>query len=95
MNKWNVTISDAAQRKIKKYKSSQVLKRYLAFVAELKIAEDPALMGRPKTGKYKNCFGCHLTKSVSMIYKLSRDNRTVYVLDVGDHKELYMRDNRS
>ena len=52
-------------------------------------------MGRPKTGKYKNCFGCHLTKSVSMIYKLSRDNRTVYVLDVGDHKELYMRDNRS
>ncbi len=72
-----------------------MFKRYLAFIAELKIVEDPARMGRQKTGKYKNCFGYHLTKSVSMIYKLSHSNRTVYVLDIGDHKELYMRDNRS
>lgn len=51
-------------------------------------------MGEQKTGRYKNCFGHRLTKSTRVIYKVSYDNSTIHILKIGDHEELYMRDNR-
>lgn len=94
MSGWSVTISGVAKRKIEKLKSSQVPKKYIAFI-KVERTDDPTRLGKRKTGRYRHCFGCHLTKSVSLIFTLSHKDRTVYILDIGDHKELYMRDNRA
>ena len=95
MSGWNVTISKVAKKKLKKLKSSQVPNRYITFIEEVERSKDPARLGQRKTGRYRHCFGCHLTKSVTLIFTLSHKDRTVYILDIGDHKELYMRDNRA
>ena len=47
---WTVSVSDAVQRKLKKYKS-KVLARHHAFIEELKTTYDPACMGVQKTIK--------------------------------------------
>lgn len=66
MSYWNIKISSVADKSLKKHKSSQVAKKHLLFISELQKCDDPARMGKPKTGRYKNCFGRHLTGSVSM-----------------------------
>lgn len=91
MTGWRVSPSPELTRKMKKYKSTRIPKRYSAFVRDVQMTDDPGRLGVPKTGRHKHCFGFHLTKSISLIYQLSYDRKLVYVLDIGDHKELYMR----
>ncbi len=87
-------LSSDAKKNIKKHKSSQVIKKYRAFIDEIRNTNNPTHMGEQKTGRYKNCFGHRLTKSTRVIYKVSYDNSTIHILKIGDHEELYMRDNR-
>lgn len=69
MSKWKVSSSDVVKRKLKKYKSSEVLNRYLRFVGEVEGVDDPEQMGEQKRGRYRYWFGHRLTKSVRVIYK--------------------------
>ena len=71
-----------------------MFKKYVAFLAEIQKTNNPASMGTPKTGRYKNYFGHRPTKPVRVIYAVSYEDRTISTINVGDHKELYMRDNR-
>ena len=67
----------------------------IRVLGDLRDCNDPSIFGERKRQKYKHCYGVHLTKSVSLIYRIDYSSRTVYVLDIGDHKWLYGRDNRS
>lgn len=98
MSSWTIQpIDDTIDRKLKKpFKSnSNLIKNYKSFIQELEFIDDPAEMGDRKHGKYKDCFGIHMTKSISLLYSVSYTERTVYLIDLDDHKNLYGRDNRS
>jgi len=43
----------------------------------------------------RKCFGKHMTKSHSLIYYVDFEKRTVYLIDLDDHKNLYGKDNRA
>jgi len=94
---WNVQpFDDTIDKKLRKYRANKpLIKNYKKFIEELEIIDDPAEIGNRKHGKYKNCFGRHLTKSFSLIYTINYDENVVYLIDLDDHKNLYGRDNRS
>ena len=82
-------------KKLKKFKSNLPLtKNFINFIQELKITDDPAILGELKHGLYKNCIGKHLTKSHTLIYYVDYPKNTVWLIDLDDHKNLYGRDNR-
>lgn len=82
-------------KKLKKFKSNQPLIKNLAnFIEELKTVDDPARLGEPKHGTYKNCIGRHITKSHTLIYYVDYKQNIVWLVDLDDHKNLYGRDNR-
>ena len=68
---------------------------FIRLMEEIKCCTDPSIFGERKRWKYKQCYGVHLTRSVSFIYRVDYTSHTVYALDIGDHKWLYGRDNRS
>jgi mRNA-degrading endonuclease YafQ of YafQ-DinJ toxin-antitoxin module len=86
---------NSIDKKLKKSKSNQPLIKNLAnFIEELKTVDDPARLGEPKHGTYKNCIGRHITKSHTLIYYVDYKQNTVWLVDLDDHKNLYGRDNR-
>jgi mRNA-degrading endonuclease RelE of RelBE toxin-antitoxin system len=89
-------VDDTTDKKLKKFKGNQrLVKNYKAFISELKTADDPRLLGDLKHGRFQNSFSKHLTKSHSLIYYVDFQKRTVFLIDLDDHKNLYGRDNRS
>lgn len=89
-------VDETIDKKLKKFKSNQPLvKNYKIFIDELKTAGDPRLLGELKHGRFQSCFGKHLTKSHSLIYYVDVQKRTVFLIDLDDHKNLYGRDNKS
>ncbi len=98
MNPWVIQpIDDTIDRKLRKlFKSnSDLIKNYKSFIQELEFVDDPAEIGDRKHGKYKDCFGRHMTKSISLLYAINYAERIVYLVDLDDHKNLYGRDNHS
>ena len=97
MNTWSVQpYDDTIDKKLRKFKSNKpLIKKFKNFIVELESTDDPADIGTKKHGKYKNCFGVHMTKSHSLIYLINYDEYIVYLLDLDDHKNLYGRDNNS
>jgi mRNA-degrading endonuclease YafQ of YafQ-DinJ toxin-antitoxin module len=88
-----IPIDDNIDKKLKKYKANKpLINNYLGFLEELKLVNDPATLGEIKCGQYKNCRGMHLTKSHSLIYYVDYAKRTVFLIDLDDHKNLYGRD---
>lgn len=84
------------ERKIKKFKSDKpLIKNYKAFIEELKVVDDPRTLGDLKHGKFRYCYGMHLTKSHSLIYYVDFQRNTVFLIDLDDHKNLYGRDNKA
>jgi mRNA-degrading endonuclease RelE of RelBE toxin-antitoxin system len=90
---WLIQLFDGTiEKKLKKFKSNQPLIKN--FIQDLKNADDPVSLGELKHGFYKNCIGKHLTKSHSLIYYIDYSKKTVWLIDLDDHKNLYGRDNR-
>ncbi|MDC8453544.1 MAG: hypothetical protein LV477_11640 [Candidatus Nitrosotalea sp.] len=84
------------ERKIKKFKSDKpLIKNYKAFIEELKVVDDPRTLGDLKHGKFRHCYGIHLTKSHSLIYYVDFQQNTVFLIDLDDNKNLYGRDNKA
>ena len=97
MNSWNVQpYDDTINKKLKKHKSNApVIKNFKNFIQELELVEDPVDIGDRKHSQYRNCFGIHMTKSISLIYTIDYEKHVVYLVDLDDHKTLYRRDNHS
>lgn len=97
MTTWSVEpYDDTIDKRLRKFKSdTPVIKNFKNFVQELEFIDDPAEIGERKHGKYRDCFGAHMTKSVSLVYSVNYEKNTVYLVDLDNHKNLYGRDNHS
>lgn len=91
---WSViSLDDTVNKKLNKYKANkQLVSNCRNFIKELETVEDPGRIGEIKCGQYKNCRGKHMTKSHSLIYYVDYTTRTVFLIDLDDHKNLYGRD---
>ena len=93
---WEVKNEGKIVKGLKNLKgNAAVMNSFIRLMEEIKYCKDPSILGERKRWKYKHCYGVHLTKSVSFIYRVDYSSHTVYALDIGDHKWLYGRDNRS
>ncbi|MHB8547259.1 MAG: hypothetical protein ACYDAJ_10875 [Nitrosotalea sp.] len=91
-----IILSERVLKKLKKFKSNKpLIDNFNNFLDELKSSTDPGTMGEIKHGRYHNCHGRHMTKSHSLIYYVDFQQKSVYLIDLDDHKNLYDRDNRS
>jgi len=83
------------KKKIKKFKSDKaIIDNFKRMVIELTNAKDPRSIGEMKHGRYRYCYGIHLTKSHSLIYRIFEERKIIQIIDLDDHKNLYGRDNR-
>ncbi len=77
-------------KKLRKFKyNAQLIKNYKNFIIEFECVNNPADIETKKHGRYKNCFGKHMTKSHSLIYLINYEKYIAYLLDLDDHKNLY------
>ena len=65
-----------------------------AFIDELESCNAPSILGEKMHGPYHDCYGFHLTKSVSLIHRIGCHAHAVHLADLGDHKQLHGRDSR-
>ena len=43
----------------------------------------------PLHGAYRDCFECHLKSDLLLIYKIDEHTKTVVVMNLGSHSELF------
>ena len=76
--------------------NAPVMRNFIGLLMCMKDCKDPSTLGeKMRYSRYRCCWKAHLTKSITFIYSVRADSSTVYALDIGDHKWLYGRDNRS
>ena len=95
MKSWEIKLHPRMAKALKTIKGNAPAQHQLAiFTNDLQAGKDPSTLGERKRGPYRNCFGLHLTKSISLIYNVEHHARIVHFINLGDHKQLYGRDNR-
>ena len=67
---------------------------YKSAVDLLSKSDDPAILGKRLHGGYANFYEYRLPGSYRPIYSVDRAARRVVLFKVGDHKELFGRDDR-
>lgn len=97
MTLWNIDANNKSlNAKLKKYRSGRrVMKMYFRALSALSESDDPAAVGSRKRGRLGSCYSCTITKSHRMIYAVDYGTRTIHVLGLGDHKEVYGRDGKA
>ena len=95
---WHIDLS-RIENKIKNFKSNkQLLTSYKSFLEDVKLLKDtdnPSKLGNRKNGRYRDCFGYCLTNSYRLIFSINYDEHTIIFVTIGDHKEVYGKDNKS
>ena len=95
MSHWEISEGYGVPKALKNLReNAPVLRSYARLIEQIKSCGNPAAFGERKSGKYRHCYGAHLTRSVSVVYRVDCASQTVLILDVGDHKSLYGRGNR-
>lgn len=95
MPRWEVVYGKRMDKALKNLRGNMpVMSKFVQLLDGIRDCGDPSVFGEKKHQKYRHCYGAHLTKSVSFIYRIDYATHTVYALDLGDHKWLYGRDNR-
>ena len=85
----------ALDKKLKRLKSNAaLLESYERAVDRLSESEDPANLGKRLRGKYAAHYEYRLPGSYRLVYRIDRAAKLVVLYKVGDHKELFGRDNR-
>ena len=74
--------------------NAALVKAYKGAVGALSGSEDPAGLGKRLHGEYAAFYEYRLTGSYRLVYSVDRAARRVILAKVGDHKELFGRDNR-
>lgn len=92
---WKVKEDKIVSKRLKKFRSDkEVLKGYLNALGDLGESNDPASLGTRKHGRLKFCYSYNVTKSHRIIHRVLRDERVIQIMDLGDHKDVFWRDNR-
>lgn len=50
---------------------------------------DPKYANHPLHGEYAGCFECHLKGNLLLIYALDETEKTLTLVDIGSHSELF------
>ncbi|MDE2588805.1 type II toxin-antitoxin system RelE family toxin [Candidatus Nitrosotalea okcheonensis] len=92
---WQIDFdSFSIEKKLKKFKSDKmVITNFKRIVVELANSENPRKMGELKHGRYRYCYGIHVTKSHTLLYRIFEEKKIIQLVDLDDHKNLYGRDN--
>jgi len=93
---WTIDSADSAiDRKLKRFRSDKaIIKGYKTAVEDLAASEDPTALGERKHGRLKYCYSYDVTKSHRLLYRVISESRTIQLIDLDDHKNLFGRDNR-
>lgn len=87
--------SFSIEKKLKKIRSDKIaITNFKRIVVELTNSENPRKMGDLKHGRYRYCYGIHVTKSYTLLYRVFDEEKIIQLVDLDDHKNLYGRDNR-
>lgn len=94
---WKIEAADnTIDKKLKKFKADkQIIKGYKQALKDLSNSNDPTKLGERKHGQFKYCYGIHVSKSHSLLYRVFFENDIIQLIDLDDHKNLFGRDNRS
>ena len=96
MQPWKIRQEGKMLKALKNFKgNAPVMAKLTKLIGCMKVCKNPSTLGERKHGVHGGCYGAHLTKSVSLIYSIDYASHTVWILDIGDHKRLYGRDDRS
>ena len=92
---WIIRSNPALEKKLKRLKSNAVLvKACRKVVDRLSESEDPTRLGKRLHGRYADHYECRLPGSYRLVYGVDWAAHRVVLVNVGDHKELFGRDNR-
>ena len=92
---WTIRSNSSLDKKLKRLRSNPALiKAYKHVINRLSEAEDPAKLGKRPHGPYSAFYECRLSGSHRLVYGVDRSGHRVILYKVGDHKELFGRDNR-
>lgn len=90
---WEIVASGAFDKKAKKYSRDKQIRSSLdACLALLHNEESPERLGNLKTGPLGGVYAYNLTKSIRLLYLVDYNTRTIKLIDIGDHKEVYGKD---
>ena len=74
--------------------NAPLIEAYMRAIDSLSESDDPAKLGKRLHGKYTDYYEWRLPGSYRLIYSIEKNAREVVLYRVGDHKELFGRDNR-
>ncbi|MFQ6075031.1 MAG: type II toxin-antitoxin system RelE/ParE family toxin [Candidatus Bathyarchaeia archaeon] len=72
-----------------KNKSSSLQIKVDEAIRLLTESEDPNSLGRPKRGKYKDCYGYDLTDEYRIIFRTDETKHELHLLRVCTHRQVY------
>jgi mRNA-degrading endonuclease RelE of RelBE toxin-antitoxin system len=92
---WQIDESEDVVKQFKKLGSFEKTK-YREIVRQLASDEHPRRFGEfVPTKKHGKCWTTRLTKSCRLAYRVYEDIKTIQLVYVGDHKEVYGKDKHS
>jgi mRNA-degrading endonuclease RelE of RelBE toxin-antitoxin system len=89
---WGIDETEHIAKQFKKLGSVEK-KRYCEEVSRLSLSEDPTTGAEfVPTRRHLKCWVLRLTKSYRLAYRVDHANKTIQLVSVGDHKEIYGKD---
>jgi mRNA-degrading endonuclease RelE of RelBE toxin-antitoxin system len=85
---WSIDVPEGLESKLDR----TVLKSYLSQIQLMIRSEDPRKYGKWKQTKYGPAFVSELNKSYRMAYMVYFNTKTIRIIRVGDHKQVYGKD---
>lgn len=77
---------------LKSFKNNKDLILKLEKVLDILAAGEPLPeknKNHPLSGEFKNCFDCHITPDVLLIYKKEKEELLILLLRIGSHANLF------
>ncbi len=89
---YNLIYSKKFKKEYRKIqKDSKSYKKLLSFLYELQKGSklDPRYKNHKLHGEFKNCFECHITPDLLLIYKKEKTDLKILLLMLGSHSKLF------
>ena len=89
---WAISISDSAFRQLNKIRDSPKFQLFDEAIRELAESDNSSALSRFKKVSGIRCYAYNVTKSFRLLYSVDRENHTVIIRSIGDHKQAYGKD---
>lgn len=89
---WKIKVTDSAYRDLKRYRRHPQWNLIQGALSELERANDPTELGTFKNLLDIRCYSYRVSSSLRLLYSVDREEYTILIHGVGDHKEVYGKD---